>query len=168
MDIRHINNSNSMYYVVEWSGPSQTAYGCLDRRRRLDLERCWKDGRHNFHIWPPTSQPSGPSSIIGSPLDFDNILIFQAFSVNDEEPSVDFSSDRLHFLQSSFILWPPSIQVSPSELQLRSFEFMEQQWSSWVSPNMIIPRVWQNLDPLLGDPSLQADQIPKEQWWLRL
>ena len=52
---------------------------------------------------------------------------FPGFSVNDEEPSVDFSSGRLHFLQSSFILWPPSVQVSPSELQLRSFEFMEQQ-----------------------------------------
>lgn len=33
---------------------------------------------------------------------------------------------------------------------------------------MIIPRVRQNLDALSGDPSLQADQIPKEQWWLRL
>ena len=33
---------------------------------------------------------------------------------------------------------------------------------------MIIPRVRQNLDALSGDPSLQTDQIPKEQWWLRL
>merc|ERR1711899_338411 len=44
----------------------------------------------------------------------------QAFSVNDEEPSVDFSSDRLHFLQSSFILWPPSIQETPASKQTRS------------------------------------------------
>merc|ERR1712080_709820 len=36
------------------------------------------------------------------------------------EPSVDFSSDRLHLLQSSFILWPPSIQETPASKQTRS------------------------------------------------
>merc|ERR1712004_395260 len=81
----------------------------------------------------------------------------QAFSVNDEDLSVDFSSDRLHFLQSSFILWPPSIQETQASKQTRTPRNNAHRLHPWnLQPK---PTTFENPRKQLR-PELGIDALP--------